>query len=197
MQLIYDGTVFRILAGGAAAAVATLEDYLHMGQCMESGAGPIPGWSSPSSGGATAACPGGSNKGWGFFSFTNTATPAIFRITRVPTSWTGTTPDLLINISESSNFGSGTTIWEAATKCYPTNSAVSSTPTFNTLSTVTASVDTGGTFGGTGGTMRTATIADLDMTGCSAGNMMEIKLNRNAGTYANAIGLFGVAVLTY
>lgn len=196
LQLIYDGTVFRILAGGASASTsAAFEDWLHIGQCYNPGAGGIPGWSVST--GVTIACAGGSNKGFATASFSNAGTPTMYRVTRVPTDWSGITPDLILNLMESANGGSGTTIWEAATKCFAPPANIGDLPTpFNTLATVTATVDSGAN-GGTNKTMRTATIADLPMTGCAAGDVLEIELKRNGGTYANPMGLFGVAVLRY
>lgn len=131
-----------------------------------------PAWDLPVSNAPTATCNTGTNVQEGVLQFADTQN-AQFHFS-LPEDWTGAI-DFKIFFFDAST--SGTVIFNVATACTPVNGSATDDTAFNTadaLGTVT--------LGATTNAQWVASKTGINVTGCSAGNSISIKISRAADT---------------
>ena len=143
------------------------------------------GWSFPTSNPGVPTCVTGSNTQFGVMAFADAADLSAQYQFRLPSDWTSTV-DVAIKWYTSAT--SGDVVWQVATICV--SDAETSDPAFNTASTVTDTAK------GTTLQQNDAAITTLTVTGCAAGELMFVKVRRDAShasdslaATANLVGL--------
>ncbi len=127
-------------------------------------------YSLPSSSAPTVACRTGTNVNTGVLEFTATSQTAQFQV-EIPADWdSSTNPNARILFTQGNANGSQTLTMQIASGCGATDDA-----SFNSLQSFGSA-----TSGTTANTQYQETLTGLTMTGCSAGDMMNIKLNSSA-----------------
>jgi len=142
------------------------EDYVMGCTCNASTAARI--WSLPSASAPTPAC-AGTNSWRCTLSYADAATNNSYLWKRLPSTWVGQI-DVVIQWYTTATTGS--VVWQVATTCVAATEA--NDPTYNTPSTVTDAAN------GSASTLNEATITNLDVTGCAAGEMLNLKIFRDA-----------------
>lgn len=151
--------------------------------CNNATAGSI--WDLPTSNPAVAACKTGTNSQMGVLDFADSSNLSAQITYMLPTTWTGTV-DARIKWLTSAT--SGNVVWQLSTVCVADEET--DDPAFNTASTVTD--------GAKGTTLQTndAAITTVTVTGCAAGELMHLKIQRDAAhasdTLAATARLLGV-----
>lgn len=151
--------------------------------CNNATAGNI--WDLPASNPAVAACKTGTNTQMGVLDFADGSNLSAQITYALPSTWTGTVD---ANIKWLSSGTTGNVVWQLSTICVA--DAETDDPAFNTASTVTDAAK--------GTTLQTndAAITGVTVTGCAAGELMHLKIQRDAGhasdTMAATARLIGV-----
>lgn len=142
--------------------------WLPAAGCNNTTAGSI--WDLPTSGPAVAACKTGTNTQMGVLDFADSANLSAQVTYKLPSTWTGTVD---ANITWLTSATSGNVVWQLATICVA--DAETDDPAFNTASTVTDAAK--------GTTLQTndAAISTVTVTGCAAGELLHVKIQRDAG----------------
>lgn len=145
------------------------------------------GWSFPTSNPGVPACQTGSNTQFGTMDFADSADLSAQYHLRLPSDWTSTV-DVAIKWFTSAT--SGDVVWQIATICVA--DAETSDPAFNTASTVTDTAK------GTTLQENDASITTVTVTGCAAGELMFVKVKRDAAhasdTLAATARLIGIEI---
>lgn len=139
-----------------------------------SGAGCYPSWNI-----SHAACLSinGSTFEWAALSFTNSGSPFAYYLTTIPANWSSSgTTGISWTVSDASG-GSGNAEIDPAVVCVPSGTFIGSFPTYNAALTMIGAVSSNVT--------TDVSATGLNMTGCSAGNMVIFKLTRNNSTSGN------------
>lgn len=126
----------------------------------------------------TAACVTGTNSTFGTAQFVDTSTMAVQDHWTLPTDWTGAVDT---NIVWRSTQTSGNTVWQIRTACIADGETVDAA--FNAPSTVTDAAK------GSTNQLNTASMSNITMTGCAAGEEFFFEFYRNpalAGDTLNA-----------
>lgn len=167
------GTSGQIIASAGASTDPGWIDFpdAHMipaANCNNTTAGA--GWSIPASSAPTVACRTGTNVNTGVLEFTATSQTAQFQIP-IPADWdTGTNPYARIFFTQGNANGSQTITMQMGTGCGATDD-----PSFNALQSFASA-----TTGTTANTEYQETLSNFTMTGCSAGHIMNVKVNASS-----------------
>lgn len=154
--------------------------------CNGSTAGPI--WDLPASNPAVAACVTGTNTQKGVLEFADSANLSAQITHKLPSTWTG---NIDANIKWVTSATSGDVVWQLSTVCVA--DAETDDPSFNTASTVTDTAK--------GTTLQTndAAITSVTATGCAAGELIHLKIQRDSAhasdTLAATARLIGVELV--
>lgn len=127
-------------------------------------------WDTPTSSPAVAACVTGTNTQKGVADFADGSNLSMQTTFQLPSDWTGA---LDADITWFSATTSNNVVWQIATICVA--DAETDDPSFNTASTVTDAAK------GTANQLNTATISGITTTGCAAGEIMHLKIQRDSG----------------
>lgn len=142
--------------------------------CNNATAGSI--WDLPTSNPAVAACVTGTNTQKGVLNFADSANLSAQITYALPTTWTGTV-DARIKWYTSAT--SGDVVWQLSTICVA--DAETDDPAFNTASTVTDTAK--------GTTLQTndAAITTVTVTGCAAGELLHVKIQRDSAHASDSL----------
>ena len=160
--------------------------WLPAAGCNNATAGSI--WDLPTSAPAVAACVTGTNTQKGVLDFADASDLSAQITWKLPSTWTGTVD---ANIKWFSATTTGDVVWQIQTICVA--DAETDDPAFNTASTVTDTAK------GTTNQTNDAAITGVTTTGCAAGELMHIKIRRDAGhasdNHAATARLIGVELV--
>jgi hypothetical protein len=134
------------------------------------------GWSFPTSNPGVPACLTGSNTQLGTMDFADSSDLSAQVHFKLPSDWTGT---VAASIKWLTSATSGDVVWQLSTICVA--DAETSDPAFNTASTVTDTAK------GTTVQQNDASIATVTVTGCAAGELMFLKIQRNSGHASDSL----------
>ena len=135
--------------------------------CNNATAGSV--WDLPASNPAVAACKTGTNTQMGVLDFADSSNLSAQSHLKLPSTWTGTVD---ANIKWMTTATSGNVVWQLSTICVA--DAETDDPAFNTASTVTDTAK------GTTNQTNDASITTVTVTGCAAGELMHIKIQRDS-----------------
>lgn len=133
-------------------------------------------WSLPTSNPAVAACVTGSNTQRGVLDFADGADLSAQIQIPLSADWTGSIDVALVWHTTAT---SGNVVWQAQTICVA--DAETGDPAFNTASTVTDAAK------GTTVQFNTAAITSVTITGCAAGEVLFLKIRRDAGHASDSL----------
>lgn len=154
--------------------------------CVNATAGSV--WDLPTTSPAVAACVTGTNIQKGVLDFADASDLSAQVTYKLPSTWTG---EVDANIKWFSATTTGDVVWQIQTVCVA--DAETDDPAFNTASTVTDTAK------GTTNQTNDAAITGITTTGCAAGELMHIKIRRDAGhvsdTHAATARLIGVELV--
>lgn len=151
--------------------------------CNNATAGNV--WDLPTSNPAVPACKTGTNTQMGVLDFADSSNLSAQLHYALPTTWTGTVDARIKWLTSATT---GNVVWQLSTICVA--DAETDDPAFNTASTVTDAAK--------GTTLQTndAAITTVTVTGCAAGELMHLKIQRDAAhasdTLAATARLIGV-----
>jgi len=154
--------------------------------CNNATAGSI--WDLPTSNPAVAACVTGTNTQKGVLDFADGSNLSAQLTYLLPSTWTGTVDAKMKWFTTATT---GDVVWQLATICVA--DAETDDPAFNTASTVTDTAK--------GTTLQTndASITTVTVTGCAAGELMHLKIQRDSAhasdTLAATARLIGVELV--
>lgn len=142
--------------------------FLPAAGCNNATAGSV--WDLPTSNPAVAACKTGTNTQMGVLDFADGSNLSAQITYMLPSTWTGAVD---ANIKWLTSATSGSVVWQVSTICVA--DAETDDPAFNTASTVTDTAK--------GTTLQTndAAITGVTTTGCAAGELMHLKIQRDSG----------------
>lgn len=127
-------------------------------------------WDLPTTNAAAAACVTGTNTQKGVLDFADGSNLSAQFTHLLPTTWTGTVDARIKWFSATT---SGDVVWQLAAICVA--DAETDDPAFNTASTVTDTTK------GTTNQTNDASITGVTITGCAAGELMHLKIQRDSG----------------
>lgn len=154
--------------------------------CNNATAGSV--WDLPTASPAVAACKTGTNTQMGVLDFADAVNLSAQITHRLPSTWSGTVD---ANIKWLTSATTGDVVWQLSTVCVA--DAETDDPAFNTASTVTDTAK--------GTTLQTndAAITTVTVTGCAAGELMHVKIQRDSAhasdTLAATARLIGVELV--
>jgi len=169
----------------ATGNVVTIPFTLYIGAagCNGATAGTI--WDLPTSSPAVATCTLGTNTVQGYLAFADATSLSAQYNWFIPSDWSG---NIDARIKWFSTATSGDVVWQLQTSCVA--DAETNDPSFNTANTVTDTVK------GTTLQLNDASITTLTTTGCAAGELMHLKVLRDAAhasdTLAATANLIGI-----
>ncbi len=142
--------------------------YFPAAGCNNATAGSV--WDLPTSNPAVAACVTGTNTQKGVLNFADGSNLSAQLTYALPTTWSGA---IDARIKWYTSATSGSAVWQLSTICVA--DAETDDPAFNTASTVTDAAK--------GTTLQTndAAITGVTATGCAAGELMHLKIQRDSG----------------
>lgn len=168
----------QVDGGGGGGASITTETYdLPVGTCDYGGAGHSLWWTTPNT--AAAACDGTSSVSTIIFSSSGTATGRAHMI--VPMGWSGGQVNLYLYGVNASGGASAST-YSVQTQCYsPSSGSIPGYPgTYSAAQTLTTSPNSStGYF--------TNSLSSLNMTGCSAGSVLDILVTKTSTNVADHV----------
>lgn len=160
--------------------------WLPAAGCVNATAGSV--WDLPATSPAVAACVTGTNIQKGVLDFADASDLSAQITYKLPSTWTGA---LDANVKWFSATTTGDVVWQVQTICVA--DAETDDPAFNTASTVTDTAK------GTTNQTNDAAITGITTTGCAAGELMHVKIRRDAGhvsdTHAATARLIGVELV--
>jgi len=142
--------------------------------CNNATAGPV--WDLPAASPAVAACVTGTNTQKGVLDFADAVNLSAQLTHKLPSTWTGTVDATIKWFTAATT---GDVVWQLATICVA--DAETDDPAFNTASTVTDTAK--------GTTLQTndATITTVTVTGCAAGELMHLKIQRDSAHASDSL----------
>jgi len=147
------------------------------------------GWSFPTTNPGVPTCQTGSNTQYGTMDFADAANLSAQYHLKLPSDWTSTVDAKFVWFTTATT---NSVVWQLSTICVA--DAETSDPAFNTASTVTDAAK------GTTLQLNDATITTVTVTGCAAGELLFLKVQRDSGhasdTLAATARLVGLE-LTY
>lgn len=126
-------------------------------------------WDTPTSNPAVAACVTGTNTQKGVADFADSSNLSMQRTLLLPSDWTGA---IDVKFKWFTSATSGDVVWQIATACVADGET--DDPSFNTASTVTDTAKS------TANQTNDATITGITATGCAAGELLHLKVFRDA-----------------
>ena len=160
--------------------------WLPAAGCDGTTAGSI--WDLPTTAPAVAACVTGTNTQKGVLDFADASDLSAQLTYALPSTWTGA---IDAKVKWFTTATSGDVVWQLQTICVA--DAETDDPAFNTASTVTDTAK------GTTNQINDAAITGVTTTGCAAGELMHVKIRRDAGhasdTHAATARLIGVELV--
>lgn len=146
-------------------------------------------WDLPTSTPAAPACVTGTNTQKGVLAYADTAGGFSAQTTELlPSDWSGNIDARIIWFTPATG---GNAKWSLSTICTSVSATATDDPAFNTASTVTTAAPTGAA-----NQIQTSSISAITVTGCSAGQLLHIKLFRDgndaADTIANTAQFYGL-----
>lgn len=148
--------------------------YLEAAYCQNTTALSL--WNTPATDPAVAACVTGTNTQRGVLDFADSASLSVQTAFRLPADWIGTV-DAQFYWHTSAT--SGNVVWQLATICVA--DAETGDPAFNAASTVTDAAK------GTTLQFNTAAITTVTVTGCAAGELLFLKVLRDAAHASDSL----------
>jgi hypothetical protein len=147
------------------------------------------GWSFPTTNPGVPACQTGTNTQYGTMDFADAANLSAQLHLKLPSDWASTVDAKVVWFTSAT---SGNVVWQLATICVA--DAETSDPAFNTASTVTDAAK------GTTLQLNDASLTTVTVTGCAAGELLFLKVQRDSGHASDSLAatarLIGVE-LTY
>lgn len=154
--------------------------------CNNATAGSV--WDLPTSNPAVAACKTGTNTQMGVLDFADSSNLSAQITYMLPTTWTGA---LDARIKWMTTATTGDVVWQLSTSCVA--DAETDDPAFNAASTVTDTAK------GTTNQTNDASITGVTTTGCAAGELMHLKIQRDSAhasdTLAATARLIGIELV--
>jgi hypothetical protein len=135
-----------------------------------------PGWSFPTSNPGVPACQTGTNTQDGTMVFADGGNLSAQIHLKLPSDWASTVDAKLVWFTSAT---SGNVVWQLATICVA--DAETSDPAFNTASTVTDAAK------GTTLQLNDASITTVTVTGCAAGELLFLKVQRDSGHASDSL----------
>jgi hypothetical protein len=135
-----------------------------------------PLWSFPTSNPGVPACQTGSNTQYGTMDFADSANLSAQFTLKLPSDWTSTVDAKLVWLTSATT---NSVVWQVSTICVA--DAETGDPAFNTASTVTDAAK------GTTLQLNDATITTVTVTGCAAGELMFVKVQRDSGHASDSL----------
>jgi hypothetical protein len=136
-------------------------------------------WDLPTATPAAAACVTGTNTQKGVLDYADTAGGFSAQTTELlPADFTGNIDARIIWFTPAT---SGNAKWSLSTICTSVSAAATDDPAFNTASTVTTAAP------GSANQIQTSSISAVTITGCSAGQLLHVKLFRDGNDAADTI----------
>ncbi len=168
--------------------VLTLTEKLWIPAAICNNATPSsPLWSFPTSNPGVPACQTGSNTQYGTMDFADAANLSAQYRLKLPSDWTSTIDAKFVWFTSATT---NSVVWQLSTICVA--DAETSDPAFNTASTVTDAAK------GTTLQLNDATITTVTVTGCAAGELLFLKVQRDSAhasdTLAATARLVGVEI---
>lgn len=163
--------------------------YLPAATCEEGGSYTATPWQTDGASFPTDACVLGTNVVTAEQQFSDGSTQQLFTAFSLPSDWTG---DLDLRVFWRSSATSGNVVWQVQTACTADGETVD--PAWNTAQTITDATQ------GTANRFNTAALSTLTTTGCSAGEMLWLRIIRDpshASDTLGAVAAFLGAELTY
>lgn len=151
--------------------------FLPAAGCNNTTAGSF--WDLPTSTAAVPACVTGSNTQKGVLDFADSGPFVAQNMLILPADWAGAIDARIIWTTSAT---SGNAKWSLATICTDTGATATDDPSFNTASTVTTAA------AGTANRVQTSSITGVTATGCSAGNLLHLKIARDGTDGSDTIG---------
>jgi hypothetical protein len=146
-------------------------------------------WDLPTSAAAVPACVTGTNIQKGVLDFADSGPLSAQNTLLLPADFTGAIDARILWTTTAT---SGNAKWSLATACTDTSAGATDDPSFNTASTVTTVAP------GTANRVQSSSITGLTATGCSAGNLLHLKISRDGTDGSDTIGattrLIGVEI---
>jgi hypothetical protein len=134
------------------------------------------GWSFPTTNPGVPACQTGSNTQYGTMDFADAANLSAQLHLKLPSDWSSTVDAKVVWFTSAT---SGNVVWQLATICVA--DAETSDPAFNTASTVTDAAK------GTTLQLNDASITTVTVTGCAAGELLFLKVQRDSGHASDSL----------
>jgi hypothetical protein len=151
--------------------------FLPAAGCNNTTAGSF--WDLPTSTAAVPACVTGTNIQKGVLDFADSG-PFVAQNTLIlPADFSGAIDARIIWTTSAT---SGNAKWSLATICTDVAASATDDPSFNTASTVTTAAP------GTANRVQTTAIAGVTATGCTAGNLLHLKISRDGTDGSDTIG---------
>lgn len=136
-------------------------------------------WDLPAATPAAPACVTGTNTQKGVLDYADTAGGFSAQTTELlPADWSGTVDARIIWFTTATT---GNAKWSLSTICTSVSAAATDDPAFNTASTATTAAP------GTTNQIQTSSITTVTVTGCSAGQLLHVKLFRDGNDGADTI----------
>src|SRR2546423_1318426 len=145
-------------------------------------------WDLPASSAATSVCVTGSNTQKGALQFTDAANSFAQQTFLLPSDWSGgIDADVIFTTTDTTQ--NNTVKFTLATACRAADSTATDDPAFNTAQTLTFTIGAGAVASAANKVSQTT----LTVTGCSAGNLLHLKLGRDTSdsstATANVVGV--------
>jgi len=134
------------------------------------------GWSFPTSNPGVPACQTGSNTQYGTMDFADASDLSAQFHLRLPSDWSSTVDANFVWFTSAT---SGNVVWQLSTICVADDET--SDPAFNTASTVTDAAK------GTTLELNDAAITTVTVTGCAAGELAFLKVQRNSAHASDSL----------
>jgi hypothetical protein len=148
---------------------STFKTFIAAGGCVNTTAGSF--WDLPTSAAAVATCVTGTNIQKGILAYPDTTGGFSAQVTNLlPSDFTGS---INVRVIWYSGATTGNVRWDVSTVCTATNGSATDDPAFNTASSITTTVP------GSANQITSSSITGLTITGCSAGNLLHLKVFRN------------------
>jgi hypothetical protein len=157
-------------------------EYWPVITCQAGSAYGVAGWNWHTEGtdGPTSGCNGTTATVYGTANFDDSNTESIYRPFPLPSDWTGA---IDLSLTWFTTATSGNVVWQVATFCLADNeNADPASFSYNTAQTITDAAKASTIF------LNTASLSSLTTTGCSAGELLFLKVFRNPAHASDTLG---------
>jgi hypothetical protein len=135
------------------------------------------GWGSPT---GVSISPGGTSV---WIQFDANTIETAYLTTTLPPTWNGGQIDFITKNTRATGVGTGNAVFEVVARCYADGNLLSNLTFSNATSTQTMNITVDGN-----ATIHTLNFSNLDVTGCSAGDYLRIRLRRLATDAEDTFG---------